>query len=282
MKRIIRAALIVMLTAGICVSGFELWKINSMYADEERLKDQMAAYSPQLSSSQTDTGSNDDDSQDASNISADSENTASAADAASTVDTASDGAAEQPSEPEVKIVNQSIIDLQNNVNSDIVGWLTINDTPIDYPFVLTDNNNYYLHANIKKEKTAAGCIFMDCRCAADLSDFNTVLYGHNMKNKSMFGNLKLFADPEFFDTHTEGTLYIKNGTYSLEFFAYMIVRSNDDQIYSPSPEQDGFYEYVRKNARLYRQPSEEGKVVTLSTCAYEFEGARMVLLAVCK
>lgn len=275
MKRIMRLLLIAALIVGMCVSGFELWKINSTYTDEEQLRDQMAEYRPELSQSNEGTENIAYGSQDSSNENA-------SPDDSSEKDTDLEETADETFVATEKIVNQNIVDLQNDVNSDIVGWITIDGTLIDYPFVQTDDNSYYLDKNIKKEKAAAGTIFMDCRCAEDFSDFNTVLYGHHMKNKSMFGNVKLFADPEFFASHTTGTLYTKYGTYDLEIFAYMVVRSDDDMIYNLSPDQDSFYEYVRENARQYREPSDEGKVVTLSTCAYEFDGARMVLLAVCK
>ena len=186
----------------------------------------------------------------------------------------------QQPEYENTIINQNIVDLQNEVNADIIGWLTIPDTNIDYPVVLADDNDYYLNRDIYGNQAKGGSLFMDYRCAPNFSAPNTVIYGHNMKNRSMFGDLRKFADSGFFDSNVSGTLYVKDNTYSLDIFAYMVVRADDVIIYDPYAERNIFDEYVGKKARRYRGPQGPGNIVTLSTCAYEFKDARMILLAV--
>jgi sortase B len=269
MKRTVRFLLITALIAVISVCGHELWRINEQYAQEAQLKDSLLRYRPDALTAQDFEeghwgGQNP---------------------SAPPQDSATD-----PTEPAFakktdvsaahrKIVNQSVIDLQNEVNEDAVGWLTVPNTHIDYPIVLAGDNDYYLERNIYGKHAKAGSIFMDYRCAGDYADFNTVIYGHNMKNGSMFGCLKLFGDPSFFESNTSGTLYAVHNTYKLEIFAYMVVLANDDTIYDPSIDKDEWFDYVRKNARQYREPAPTSSVVTLSTCAYEYDGARMVLLA---
>lgn len=76
------------------------------------------------------------------------------------------------------------------MNRDITGWIRLDDTPIDYPILQARDNNYYLDKNYKKQSTRAGSIFMDFRNNVELGSRNTILYGHDMKDGSMFGNLK--------------------------------------------------------------------------------------------
>jgi len=222
------------LTAIICLSGYNLWGISELYAQEARVKGNLAEYRY------------------------------------------GEAAAAMVAEPRV---NQFVIDLQNEVNPDIVGWLTIPDIYIDYSFALPGDNSFYLKRDVYGHQSAAGSLFMDCRCAQDLSDFNTIIYGHNMKNSSMFGDLKLFADEDFFAQHAQGTLFLQDTTYDLKIFACLVVRADNALIYGPSAQQDEFFAYVKKNARVYQEPNMEENVVTLSTCAYEFDDARMVVLA---
>ena len=265
MKTVMRYILIAALVAVFIKCGYELWEISGQYAQEAQIKAELAPFRPEIPKPQ--------------NIRNESgqqgylpEHITDLSGAALVEVTVQPAASE-------KIVNQSIAVLQNEVNNDIIGWLTIPDTHIDYPVVIAKDNDYYLQRNIYKKQAAAGSIFMDCRCMQDFGDFNTVIYGHCMKNKSMFGDLKLFADPDFFDSNVSGMFFLKDNTYTLGIFAYMVISGDDTLIYDPTADKDVFFEYVRKNARQYREPAEAEKVVTLSTCAYEYDGARMVLLA---
>jgi len=176
-------------------------------------------------------------------------------------------------------LNQGVIDLKDKY-PDVVGWLSVPGSKIDYAFVQARDNDRYLRRDLDGQYALAGTLFMDCRCAPDFSSQNTIIYGHHMKNGSMFGTLKSFADKEFFEKHNSGTIFLPHENLKLEFFAYMVVKADDKEIYSVEP-GDGFLEYVRQNARQYHNVglTDDDRIVTLSTCAYEYEGARMVLLA---
>jgi len=178
-------------------------------------------------------------------------------------------------EPE-QIINQGVIDLQAKY-PDVVGWLTVPGTKIDYPFVQAEDNDRYLRGDLDGNYALAGTLFMDCRCAPDFTSNNTIIYGHHMKNGSMFGTIKSFADAEFFDKNQHGTIFLLRQTLKLEFFAYMVVKSTDQQIYNTELNLD----HVRQNARQYREIelSGEDRFVTLSTYSYEFDNARMILIA---
>ncbi|MCL2775280.1 MAG: class B sortase [Oscillospiraceae bacterium] len=250
-----RHLIIIIMTAAICISGYNLWKMSERYVQEAQVKNSVAKYRPSYYLNAL----NDSESSKTAEIT------------------------EVKSETQN---NQFIIDLQNEINKDIVGWITIPNTNIDYPFVQSYDNSYYLRRDLYGNYALAGSIFMDYRCSKDFKDFNTIIYGHNMKNSSMFGNLTLFADDGFFDANRTGRIFLEKGTYILEFFAYMIVNSDDKIIYSNTPaNMDEFFEYVKKNADNYKEfkinenYTDNINVVTLSTCSYNFNGARSVLLA---
>ena len=175
--------------------------------------------------------------------------------------------------------DQSLTDLQAKY-PDAVGWLTVPNTGIDYPFVWYGDNEYYLRRDLNGEHATAGTLFMDFRCKRDFSSGNTILYGHNMKNGSMFGTLKAFADKAFFDGTPTGAICLPQRTITLEFFAYLIVKSTDPELYSADP-SGAYLDYIRQNARQYRDigVARGDRIVTLSTCSREFDDARGVLVA---
>ena len=179
--------------------------------------------------------------------------------------------------------NPFIANLQNEINKDIAGWLTIPNTQIDYAFVMPQDNDFYLKHDLYRKEAAAGSLFMDCNASKDFTDFNTIIYGHKMKNNSMLSEIALFSDEEFFDSNTYGTILLKDKTLTLEIFAYMVIRSDDEIIYGGpferAADRKAFWTYIEENARNFREPDKKGRVVTLSTCSYAFNDARSVLLA---
>lgn len=94
------------------------------------------------------------------------------------------------------------------VNDDVIGWIYIPETNINFPVLQGKNNKQYLFQSYEKEYLTAGSIFIDYRCAEDFTDKNTVIYGHNMHNGSMFGKLKKYKDEKYKKTHS--CVYILN------------------------------------------------------------------------
>ncbi|MCL1816263.1 MAG: class B sortase [Clostridiales bacterium] len=251
MRKLIRYFIIGSLIAAISFSGYQLSKISGQYLKEEQVKDEMVKYQPAAVLTAPAAFAEADKSGDTMTIEKNME----------------------------KIVNQEIFDLQNEINSDIVGWLEILNTRISYPFVLTEDNSFYLRRDLHKKKATAGTLFMDYRCAKDFTSPNNIIYGHNMKNGSMFGDLKLFAESGFFKSNAFGSIFLNNKTYALKIFAYMVINEDDEIIYKTQAKQEEIVEYARKNARVFLEPEKFDRIVTLSTCSYEYSGARMVLLA---
>jgi len=169
---------------------------------------------------------------------------------------------------------------------DVVGWLKLRGTVISYPFVQTENNNDYLHHSLEGEELRAGTLFMDYRNSADISDFNSIIYGHNMQNGSMFGTLKDFVNSEtHWESHKRGWIYLPKNTLKLEIFAIITVHQSDGIIYNIGYPDDAskekFLAHVRQNANRWRDIGAgiEDRFVSLSTCATATSPYRYVLVA---
>ncbi len=169
------------------------------------------------------------------------------------------------------------------INSDVKAWLTIFDTPISYPVVQTDDDETYLHRTFEGKSNASGCLFIS-QYNTGFDDPNTVIYGHNMKNGSMFHELVSYKDEDFFQKHRYGVLYTPEKTYWLDIFAAYVVSADggfDQVLFSSDEEEAAFFEKL-----LERAPQQLGytaealaPVLTLSTCTYEYNDARFVVHA---
>jgi len=104
-------------------------------------------------------------------------------------------------------------------NRDTVGWLDIPGTGIQYPIVQGADNEYYMTRTFQKKKNASGAIFVDCWNAPDFSDFNTVIYGHNMKDGSMFAGLREYRRQAFLDAHPYVEITLLNSKLRYRVFA---------------------------------------------------------------
>ncbi|MCL2461996.1 MAG: class B sortase [Defluviitaleaceae bacterium] len=166
----------------------------------------------------------------------------------------------------IKYEDKEISDPQNDKNGDPVGWLTIPGTKIDCPFAAAAGDDSCLAEGSAGNIGEAGALFLDCRCGADFRNFNTIIYGRNMKTESIYGGIKQFSDKRFFDTHKFGTIFLQDGAYTLEIFAYLAALAEDAVIYDASSDKERYFEYVKNNAVNYSEPGATEKVVTLSIC----------------
>lgn len=173
-------------------------------------------------------------------------------------------------------------DKLKNINPEVVGWLYCKDTQINYPIVQTDNNEKYLHNLINGEYNFAGTLFVDYRCEKDFAGLNTIVYGHNMKNGSMFGDLPKYRAQDYYDAHPIMWLLTPDTTYKVELLSGQITPSDSDayDIIEKPDDLSKYLENAVSNSAFKTNSSVDDakKIITLSTCSYEYENARFVVI----
>ena len=170
------------------------------------------------------------------------------------------------------------------LNPDVRGWLTIDDTHIDYPVVQGKTDMEYINKDVYGEFSLSGSIFMDSRNAADFSDSYCLLYGHHMDNGAMFGDVVEFVNKDYFDSHRTGTLYLIDGSvYTIELFVCIEIDAFDSVVYQPTAQEQGnvgpLLEYIREKAVQYREigVTTSNQIIGLSTCAEAETNGRVVV-----
>ena len=169
-------------------------------------------------------------------------------------------------------------------NPDIIGWVTIEELNVDYPVVQGTDNSYYLAHTAERKSNKLGALFLDFRAARDFTGFNSVVYGHYSKTGKMFGSLARMKERAVFDQVTGGILYMPGKTSRLEIFAVVLASSRSDfyQYSFPSPaSRREHLDTIRRLAMHYRDigVTDGDRLIVLSTCSYEYEGARTLVIA---
>lgn len=167
-------------------------------------------------------------------------------------------------------------DSLRSINEDVIGWIYMEALPeISYPVVQGEDNNFYLHQTYEKNYNFAGTIFIDYENKRDFSDCNTLVYGHNMKNGSMFGMLKKYrADETLYNTSKYFWILTPEKDYRYEIIAAYTTSVNSDTYTLFKGPGKEFLEYEKKmfqnsEIRTDATASEanvKDKIVTLSTC----------------
>ncbi len=170
------------------------------------------------------------------------------------------------------------------LNKDVFAWIDVYGTKIDYPIVQGEDNSEYLNKTVLGEFSTAGSIFLDHRNSKDLKDFQDILYGHYMAERKMFGDMELFKDESFFDTHKYGVIH-REGTNSLgiEFFAFMKTVGTDSAILSPAKmkaEKPELIKHIYEEATFSRDLdfSTDDNILILDTCDLSVTNGRYILV----
>ena len=168
-------------------------------------------------------------------------------------------------------------------NPNIVAWLYSENTVINYPVVQGEDNLYYVDRLPDGRYNVHGSIFLDYRNLSDFGDFNSILYGHNMVNNSMFGTLHDYQNQSYYEAHPHMWIITPDAAYRLDLIAGMVTPSDSDayDLFNSRDELHAHLEYA-----LTQSVFDAGEVdvesirhvVTLSTCSYEYPTARFVLI----
>lgn len=168
-------------------------------------------------------------------------------------------------------------------NSDIVAWIRIPDTNISFPVVQGDTNNTYLRRSIYKIYSKSGCIFIDSSNSSDFSDLNTVIYGHNLGNGTMFSNLKKYKSESYASEHNTIYIYFPSGeVWEYKIFAFGKVKATNSTVYNTSvTDLTDYYSAISgyNQLSLYNELDTSKSVITLSTCTNGNEDDRYVVQA---
>ena len=172
-------------------------------------------------------------------------------------------------------------------NPDIVAWITLDGTVIDYPILCRQGDDAYYHTrNVKGENSAAGSIYIQSSYnKTDFSDFHTVIYGHNMRNGSMFAALHKFEDESFFDAHD--TIVIYTPTQKLTYTIFAAYARDDAHLmrkfdYSTAEGRQAFLDEIKTHKGSFRDVdlNTDSHIITLSTCIGSADDQRYILQAV--
>lgn len=173
-------------------------------------------------------------------------------------------------------------DMLSNINSDICAWLYNEGTAINYPVVYSRDNIYYLSHNYKKEHSNGGALFVDYRNNRDFSDVNTIIYGHYMRSGTMFGSLASYKNQSYYNKHPYMWLYTPYGSYRLDLIAGYVTTPADDAytIFGTTEQMQAFLAGAVQHS-TFRSGYDITRVtqtVVLSTCSYEYQNARFVVI----
>ena len=168
------------------------------------------------------------------------------------------------------------------INPDIVGWIYCEDTPISYPVLQGKDNKKYLIIQPDGKTSGSGSVFIDCNCDRNFTNDNTIMYGHNLKNK-MFACLSRYSSQSYYDNHSVMWLLTPNGNYRIELFAGFIIKDGGwvyvIDLLTPA-DWSKFTNSCLKASKFKSsfQPEPGDRLITLSTCNYSFDNARYVVV----
>ncbi len=158
------------------------------------------------------------------------------------------------------------------INQSCVCWVYASGAQINHPVVQADDNEFYLHHTFERKKNSAGCIFMDHEVDPNLSSWNTFIYGHNMKNGTMFGHLKNYINnPSVYEKDPYIYIFRPEGIYRYEIFAFYLDPTDSKMYYTCSTFRE-FRAYLREAAKksVYEckaKSDPDKNIVTLVTCS---------------
>lgn len=179
------------------------------------------------------------------------------------------------------------IDLEalREINSDVIGWIGIPDTEVFYPVMQAGDNDYYLNHTWKKERSSVGAVFLDYRNPADFNGFHSILYGHQMRDGSMFGGLHKYADKAYMEEHPIIYIVTDTGVQKYTIFAAYEADVRGivyDMAAGEIDKRQEFIDYCLLHSADGAEavPDADSHILTLSTCTGRGYATRWVVQAV--
>ena len=163
-----------------------------------------------------------------------------------------------------------------SINKNVVGWIVIEGTQVNYPIVQGNNNSYYLTHSYDNKWSSYGSIFMDYASSSNFSDKNTFIYGHHTRNGSMFGEIKKYMKEEFLLEHPSFYLYTPEGNYRADVFSvYTADALSDsyDQSFSSLDEFDSYIDLIKSKSKFDLNidvNTNSDRIISLYSCSREY------------
>lgn len=173
---------------------------------------------------------------------------------------------------ETDLINIDFTNLKK-FNNEVVGWIKVEGTNVNYPIVQTTNNEYYLDHSLDKTPNSAGWLFMDYRNNNNFDNKNTIIYAHNRKDKTMFGSLKNLLSSSWYNNSSNQIIKTssetKNGLWQI--FSVYVIETTNDYIQTDFSNQKDFETIINliKNRSIYEfdaKVNNNDQIITLSTC----------------
>lgn len=161
---------------------------------------------------------------------------------------------------------------EKTIQGNMAAWLTLEDAGIDCPVMQGENNTEYLSRDPYGEYSLAGSIFLDARNSPDFTDGYALIYGHHMEGGLMFGPLDKYLDREWFFSHPDGTLTVKEKVCPLRVYAVVEADAGVKELFAPTElDAEETFRYVKENALYYNaglepDPEKGERMLGLSTC----------------
>lgn len=185
----------------------------------------------------------------------------------------------------------TLLDSCLEINDDSVGWIYIPDTNIDYPIVQCEDNDFYLHHGIDGEYNyELGCPFLDYRCDESFTGFNSIVYAHNMEKRMMFADVARFSEEDFLRSHSAGALVTADEIHTVRFFCYLNAPSNSPVYHAAFITDSDRRDYIDYLYAMANYPpiidkseiiaNEDPRLLLLSTCTFQTEDARGILVGI--
>lgn len=169
-------------------------------------------------------------------------------------------------------------------NQEVLGWIAIPGV-LSYPLMQGENNSFYLDHTWKGTSSAVGAVFMDCRCSADLGDFNTLIYGHRTRGSAMFGSLSRYAAQSFWEAHPDVFLVTDAGIRRYRIYAAYEAELTASAYYNQVSSEEGREDFISSGVERSGivsdvKPGPGDSFITLSTCTRSGHSTRWVVQAV--
>lgn len=190
-----------------------------------------------------------------------------------------------PEDPVIRELLEIDLNALREENEDVIGWICIPDTNVNYPLLQWTDNEFYLNHTWKQSTNASGAIFMECQNKPDFSEFNTIIYGHNMRNGDMFGSLHHYRSAKYQRSHPYVYIVNDEGVLRFDIFAAQSA-STKSIIFGLGIETDQRKEEFIRFAQDYSffetdlTPTVDDRILTLSTCTGAGHLNRWVVLSI--